>query len=63
MSGISMRKGRCSDLITSVALLDNRTLFLIEFIENIRGMLLALSKDMLELSENSLRTSLCAHIP
>src|SRR5215831_14925207 len=49
-SGARSRSSRvtCSDLITSVALLDNRTLFLIEFIENIRGVLLALSKNMLE---------------
>ena len=32
----------CSDLITSVALLDNMMQFLVRFIENIGGVLLAL---------------------
>ena len=39
----------CSDLITSVALLDNMMQFLVGFIENIGGVLLALHKNMLEL--------------
>ena len=39
----------CSDLITSAALLDNTMSFLVGFIDNIGGVLLALHKHMLEL--------------
>jgi hypothetical protein len=38
------------------------TLFQLEFTENIAGLLLTLSKNVLELSKNSLKTLLCAHI-
>jgi hypothetical protein len=56
------RIARCSSLITSGRLLDNRTSFQLEFTENIAGLLLTLSKNVLELSKNSLKTSPCAHI-
>jgi hypothetical protein len=48
--------GRCSSLITSERLLDYMTSFQLEFTENIAGVLLALSKNMLGLIDNSLRT-------
>jgi hypothetical protein len=52
----------CNELRTSGRLLDNRTPFQLEFTENIAGIPLTLSKNVLELSENSLRTSLGAQI-
>jgi hypothetical protein len=51
----------CSSLITSGRLLDYMTSFQLEFTENIAGVLLTLSKNMLGLIENSLRTWSCAH--
>jgi hypothetical protein len=54
-----------SSLITSGHVLDNMSLFQLEFTEKIAGVLLPLSKDMLymlELSKNSLKTLLCTHI-
>jgi hypothetical protein len=42
-------KPTCSDLITSGRLLDYIPPFLLGLIENIRGILLALSKNLLEL--------------
>jgi hypothetical protein len=53
----------CSSLITSGRLLDYITSFLLGFVENIGGSLLALCKNMFELSENSSKTARCAHIP
>src|SRR5882724_633639 len=63
ISMLALIPRRCSDLITSLALLDNMTSFLRGFIENIGGVPLTLSKNMLELSKNSLKTAACAHIP
>ena len=52
---------RCSSLITSAALLDNMMPFQLELAENIAAVLLTLSKNVLELSKNSLKTSPRAH--
>jgi hypothetical protein len=53
----------CSELRTSGRLLDNRTPFQLEFTENIAGVPLTLSQNVLALSENSSKTSPCAQIP
>jgi hypothetical protein len=42
-------QGSCSELRTSERLLDNMMLFQLEFAENIAGVLLTLSKNVLEL--------------
>jgi hypothetical protein len=47
----------CSSLITSGCLLDYMTSIQLEFTKNIAGAPLTLSKNVLELFENSLRTS------
>jgi hypothetical protein len=62
-STITFRSSMCSELRTSGRLLDNRTPFQLEFTENIAGVPLTLSKNVLELSENSLKTSPRAQIP
>jgi uncharacterized protein YjbI with pentapeptide repeats len=52
----------CSSLITSGVLLDNIRRFQLRLFENIRGLVLRLIDNVLTLSDNSLITSISAHI-